>query len=194
LFGKLSSLLKVSPYSQLQSGEQFSAIEGYCNIFYPSYSVEDSDGVDFVSESDTTKALSSDNVLFLWGFRSQSVKELRSHLTGLHHAFSEDFEIKLLDETCSALIFHSSDTAVELLKEISSESPSLNSFFSEGLKAAGFEVYRKVCRLGLWDSDLADSLESVSCELPELTLSEQSTSQIYWNNSLMLDLKEYLES
>jgi poly(A)-specific ribonuclease len=138
--------------------------------------------------------LSSDNVLFLWGFRSQSVKELRSHLTGLHHAFSEDFEIKLLDETCSALIFHSSDTAVELLKEISSESPSLNSFFSEGLKAAGFEVYRKVCRLGLWDSDLAEALESVSCELPELTLSEQSTSQIYWNNSLMLDLKEYLES
>jgi poly(A)-specific ribonuclease len=101
--------------------------------------------------------------------------------------------IKLL-ETCSVLIFRSSDNAMELLKEISSESSSLNSFFLEGLKAASFEVYRKVCNLGLWDSDLAEALESVSHELAESTLSEQSTSQIYWNSSLTLDLKEYLES
>ncbi|KAF0919821.1 hypothetical protein E2562_031680, partial [Oryza meyeriana var. granulata] len=40
-----------------------------------------------------------------------------------------------------------SDTAMELLGEISSESPSLHDFFSEGLKAAGFDVYRKVCSL-----------------------------------------------
>jgi poly(A)-specific ribonuclease len=101
--------------------------------------------------------------------------------------------IKLL-ETCSVLIFRSSDNAMELLKEISSESSSLNSFFLEGLKAASFEVYRMVCNLGLWDSDLAETLESVSHELAESTLSEQSTSQIYWNSSLTLDLKEYLES
>lgn len=193
LFGKLSNLLKISPYCQLRSGEQCSAIEEYCNIFYPSCSVEDSDDVDFVTELDTTKAVSSDNVIFLWGFRSESVKELRSQLTGLHHAFSEDFEIKLLGETCSALIFRSSDTAMDLLKEICSESPSLNSFFSEGLKAAGFEVYRKVCRLGLWDSDLAEALETASSELAVSKLSEHNTSLIYWNSSLMLDLNEYLE-
>jgi poly(A)-specific ribonuclease len=81
---------------------------------------------------------------------------------------------------------------MQLLKEISSESPSLNSFFSEGLKAAGFEVYRKVCRLGLWDSDLAEALEGVSSEVAASTLSECNSSQIYWNSSLMLDLKEYL--
>ncbi|TVU05715.1 hypothetical protein EJB05_48894, partial [Eragrostis curvula] len=193
LFGKLSNLLKINPYHQFQSGQQCSTLEEYCNIFYPSCSVEDSDEVDFANESDTAKAVSSENVVFLWGFRSISVKELRSNLTGLHHAFSEHFEIKLLDKTCSALIFRSSDTAMKLLREISSESPSLNSFFSEGLQAAGFEVYRKVCRLGLWDSDLAEALESASSELAVSTLSECSTSQIYWNSSLMLDLKEYLE-
>ena len=59
--------------------------------------------------------------------------------------------------------------------------------------SAGFEVYRKVCRLGLWDSDLAEVLEDVSSELGVPTLPECSTSQIYWNSALMLDLKEYLE-
>ncbi|PUZ51651.1 hypothetical protein GQ55_6G205100 [Panicum hallii var. hallii] len=144
-------------------------------------------------KSDTAKAVSTDNIIFLWGFRGKSVKELKSYLPGLHQIFSEDFEVKLLDKTCSALIFRNSDTAMQLLKEISSESPSLNSFFSEGLKAAGFEVYRKVCRLGLWDSDLAEALEGVSSEVAASTLSECNSSQIYWNSSLMLDLKEYLE-
>lgn len=137
--------------------------------------------------------MSTDNVVLLWGFRETSVKELRSRLTSLHHVFSKDFELKLLDKTCSALIFGNSDTALELLREISSESPSLNDFFSEGLKAAGFDVYRRVCRLGLWDSDLAEALEGVSSEPATSTLSGHGTSEIYWNSSLMLDIKEYLE-
>ncbi|KAJ1268618.1 hypothetical protein BS78_07G148900 [Paspalum vaginatum] len=193
LFAKLSYLLKIGPECQLQSGEQFTAVEEYCNIFYPSCMVEESDGVDFAIESDTKKSVSTDNIVFLWGFREKSVNELKSYLIGLHQAFSHDFEVKLLDMTCSALIFRNSDTAMQLLKEISSEDPSLNSFFSEGLKGAGFEVYRKVCRLGLWDSDLAKAFDDVSSELGASTLSECRNSQIYWNSSLMLDLKEYLE-
>ncbi|RLM60383.1 poly(A)-specific ribonuclease PARN-like isoform X1 [Panicum miliaceum] len=193
LFAKLSNLLKIGPECQLKSGEQYAAVEEYCNVFYPSCMVEDSDDVDFANERDTAKAVSTDNIVFLWGFRGKSVKELKSYLPGLHQIFSEDFEVKLLDKTCSALIFRNSDTAMQLLKEISSESPSLNSFFSEGLKAAGFEVYRKVCRLGLWDLDLAEALEGVSSEVAASTLSECNSSQIYWNSSLMLDLKEYLE-
>ncbi|XP_039854197.1 poly(A)-specific ribonuclease PARN-like isoform X2 [Panicum virgatum] len=146
-----------------------------------------------IPEQDTAKVVSTENIVFLWGFRGKSVKELKSYLPGLHQIFSEDFEVKLLDKTCSALLFRNSGTAMQLLKEISSESPSLNNFFSEGLKAAGFEVYRKVCRLGLWDSELAEALERVSAEVAASTLSECNSSQIYWNSSLMLDLKEYLE-
>ncbi|RCV31261.1 hypothetical protein SETIT_6G162600v2 [Setaria italica] len=193
LFAKLSNLLKISPECQLQSGEQCAAVEEYCNIFYPSCMVEDSDDVDFANEPDTAKTVSTDNIIFLWGFREKSAKELKSYLPGLHQVFSEDFEVKLLDRTCSALIFRNSDTAMQLLEEISLESSSLNSFFSEGLKAAGFEVYRKACRLGLWDSDLAEALEGVSSEIAASTLSECNSSPIYWNSSLMLDLKEYLE-
>jgi len=144
-------------------------------------------------QSDSAEVVSTENIVFLWGFRGKSVKELKSYLPGLHQIFSEDFEVKLLDKTCSALLFRNSGTAMQLLKEISSESPSLNNFFSEGLKAAGFEVYRKVCRLGLWDSELAEALEHVSAEVAASTLSECNSSQIYWNSSLMLDLKEYLE-
>ncbi|CAL4998987.1 unnamed protein product [Urochloa decumbens] len=193
LFAKLSTLLKIGPVCQLQSGEQSAAVEEYCNIFYPSCMVEDSDDVDSANETDTAETVSTDNIVFLWGFREKSVKELKSYLPGLHQVFSEDFEVKLLDKTCSALIFRDSDTAMQLLKEMSLESPSLNSFFAEGLRAAGFEVYRKACRLGLWDSDLAEALECVSSEVPASTLSECTSSQIYWNSSLMLDLKEYLE-
>jgi poly(A)-specific ribonuclease len=76
LFGELSSILKISPYSQVQYGE-FSAIEEYCNIFYPCCSVEGSDDVDFVSELDTRKAVSSDNVVFLWGFRSKICRRVK---------------------------------------------------------------------------------------------------------------------
>ncbi|PWZ28705.1 hypothetical protein Zm00014a_011353 [Zea mays] len=193
LFAKLSNLLKISPECQLQSREQCTAVEEYCNIFYPSCVVGGSDDANFAFESDTTETVSTDNIIFLWGFREKSVKELKSYLIGLHQAFSEDFEVKLLDKTCSALIFRDSNTAMQLLKEIGSEGPSLNRFFSEGLKAAGFEVYKKVCRLGLWDSDLAEVLEDVSSELGVPTLPECSTSQIYWNSEFMLDLKEYLE-
>ncbi|KAL6596269.1 hypothetical protein ACP70R_047633 [Stipagrostis hirtigluma subsp. patula] len=193
LFAKLSSLLNISPNCQLRSGEQSCTVEEYCNIFYPSFIVEESDDADFANKSDMTKPVSTDNVILLWGFRDKSAKELRTHLTGLHQAFSQDFEIRLLDKTCSALIFRSSDNARELLKEISLESSSLNSFFSEGLKAAGFEVYRKVCRLGLWDSDLAEALEEVSSEIAASTIPEHNTSPIYWDSSLKLDLKEYLE-
>jgi len=193
LFAKLSNLLKIGPECQLQSGEQYAAVEEYCNVFYPSCMIEDSDDVDFADEPDTAKVVSTENIVFLWGFRGKSVKELKSYLPGLHQIFSEDFEVKLLDKTCSALIFRNSGTAMQLLKEINSESPSLNDFFSEGLKAAGFEVYRKVCRLGLWHSDLAEALEGVSSEVAASTLSECNSSQIYWNSSLMLDLEEYLE-
>ncbi|KAG2579050.1 poly(A)-specific ribonuclease PARN-like isoform X1 [Panicum virgatum] len=193
LFAKLSNLLKIGPECQLQSGEQYVAVEEYCNVFYPSCMVGDSDDVDFADEPDSAKVVSTENIVFLWGFRGKSVKELKSYLPGLHQIFSEDFEVKLLDKTCSALIFRNSGTAMQLLKEINSESPSLNDFFSEGLKAAGFEVYRKVCRLGLWHSDLAEALEGVSSEVAASTLSECNSSQIYWNSSLMLDLEEYLE-
>ncbi|KAF8772931.1 hypothetical protein HU200_005331 [Digitaria exilis] len=191
LFAKLSNLLKIGPQCQLQSGEQFAAVEEYCNIFYPSCMVEDSD-VDFGNEPDTVKTVSTDNIVFLWGFRGKSVNELKSYLPGLHQVFLEDFEVKLLDKTCSALVYRNSDTAMQLLKEISSESPSLHTFFEEGLNAADFEVYRKICRLGLWGSDLAEALEGVSSEVAASTLSDCNSSQIYWNSSLMLDLKEYL--
>uniref|UniRef100_A0A0E0LVA1 Uncharacterized protein n=1 Tax=Oryza punctata TaxID=4537 RepID=A0A0E0LVA1_ORYPU len=193
LFAKLSNLLKISPNGQTHSGDKCHAIEEYSYIFYPSCTAEESEDDKSSNESDTTRSVRTDNVVFLWGFREISVKELRSRLASLHHAFSKDFELRLLDNSCSALIFHSSDTAMELLREINSESPSLNNFFSEGLKAAGFDAYRKVCRSGLWDSDLAEALDGVSSEPSTSTLSGHGTSEIYWNTSLMLDLKEYLE-
>jgi poly(A)-specific ribonuclease len=193
LFAKLSNLLKISPNGQTHSGDKCHTVEEYSYILYPSCTAEESEDDKSSNESNTTRSVRTDNVVFLWGFRETSVKELRSRLASLHHAFSKDFELRLLDNSCSALIFHSSDTAIDLLREINSESPSLNNFFSEGLKAAGFDAYRKVCRSGLWDSDLAEALDGVSSEPSTSTLSGRGTSEICWNTSLMLDLKEYLE-
>uniref|UniRef100_A0A0D9X8A4 Uncharacterized protein n=1 Tax=Leersia perrieri TaxID=77586 RepID=A0A0D9X8A4_9ORYZ len=193
LFAKLSNLLKISPNGQSHYGEKCHTVEEYSYIFYPDCKAEESEDAKCSNESETTRPVRTDNVVFLWGFRETSVKELRSRLASLHHAFSKDFELKLLDKSCSALIFNSSDTAIELLRAINSQSPSLNNFFSEGLKAAGFDVYRKICRLGLWDSDLAEALECVSSESSTTMLSGNGTDEIYWNTSLMLDLNEYLE-
>ncbi|XP_073002848.1 poly(A)-specific ribonuclease PARN-like [Typha latifolia] len=188
LFAKLNCLLKVSPDCQPMSGQQNVGIEEYANIFYPTCTgLQEREDEDIGTLIDSPRKVSTCNLVFLWGFGGTSATKLKRRLESSHSIFSEDFELQLLDSSCAVLVFWRSGVAEELLREFGSGSSALASLTSEGVKAAGFDAYKKVCRLGLWDADLAYSLENV---LTESTTVPFTPSDVYWTNEVMLDLND----
>lgn len=197
VFAKLGILLKIFPDCQTSLGQCMMPVEEYANIFYPTCnSLRESgdDDVDF--HMGNVRKISTDDLIFIWGFHGGiSAPELKSHLRQSHVVFSEDFELQLVDKTCAAVVFRKSGSAGTLLNKIGSgktHSTALSTMISEGLKAAGYEAYKKVCRLGLWEADLADSLENALSELStELTISSgEDASEIYWSSDSMIDLND----
>lgn len=196
LFAKLNHLLKITPDSQTQPGNQSTRIEDYSNVFHPTYTSlqehEDEENIGVGTNANVRK-VSTENLVFLWGFGETSANDLKHRLKGYHVLFSEGFELRLADNTCAVAVFFRSGAAEELLREIGSGSASAENMASEGLKAAGFEAYKKVCRLGLWDADLADSLESVLAE-PTTSDHAAAPAEVLWSGELMLDINDLLES
>ncbi|XP_020110318.1 poly(A)-specific ribonuclease PARN-like isoform X1 [Ananas comosus] len=195
LFAKLNHLLKITPDCQTQPGDQSTQIEDYSNVFYPTYTSvqehEDEENIG-VGVNTNVRKVSTENLVFLWGFGETSANDLKHRLKGYHVLFSEEFELRLADNTCAVVVFFRPGAAEELLREIGSGSASAENMASEGLKAAGFEAYKKVCILGLWDADLADSLESV---LAEPTSDHAAVpAEVLWSGELMLDINDLLES
>ncbi|OAY76581.1 Poly(A)-specific ribonuclease PARN-like, partial [Ananas comosus] len=195
LFAKLNHLLKITPDCQTQPGDQSTQIEDYSNVFYPTYTSvqehEDEENIG-VGVNTNVRKVSTENLVFLWGFGETSANDLKHRLKGYHVLFSEEFELRLADNTCAVVVFFRPGAAEELLRETGSGSASAENMASEGLKAAGFEAYKKVCRLGLWDADLADSLESV---LAEPTSDHAAApAEVLWSGELMLDINDLLES
>lgn len=134
-------------------------------------------------------------MVFVWGFNSASSLHLKHQLKSYHPVFSEDFDLKVVDSNCAVVAFHRQDAVVELLKEVETGSSSIENMLSDGVRIAGFGAYKKVCETGLWDGDLADSLQNVmlseNTEMPVLV--ENKTSKRYRDSEFMLDPKEYLE-
>nr|XP_019701600.1 poly(A)-specific ribonuclease PARN-like isoform X3 [Elaeis guineensis] len=197
VFAKLSILLKIVPDCQTSLGRHTMAIEEYANIFYPtSNSVQETEADDVDFHMDNVRKISTDELIFMWGFRGgTSAAELKSHLRQTHFVFTEDFELRLVDNTCAVVVFQKSGSAEALLKEIGSgktNSTAPSKMLSEGLKAAGYETYKKVCRLGLWEAELADSLESVTSDSSgDVVISSgEDASDIYWSSESMIDLND----
>ncbi|XP_038986940.1 poly(A)-specific ribonuclease PARN-like isoform X2 [Phoenix dactylifera] len=197
VFAKLGILLKIVPDCQTSLGQHTVPIEEYANIFYPiSNSLQESEADDVDFHMDNVRKISTDDLVFIWGFREgTSAAELKNHLRQTHSVFSEDIELQLVDKTCAVVVFQKSGSAEALLKEIGSgmtNSTAPSKIISEGLKAAGYEAYKKVCRLGMWEAELADSLD---CALSEpsgdLTISSgEDASEIYWSSESMIDLND----
>lgn len=196
LFARLFNLLKLSSDHQSALGEQYKAIEDYANLYYPTCTGLQESGSDnevHLLLRDNKKKVSTDALVFLWGFGdSVTASELKRRLQGSHPVLSEGFEVQLVDKTCSVVVFESTAAAQALLKVMESgegESTALRGMVADGLKGAGYQTYKKVCELGLWEGNLANSLKAAMAE-PELNQNDMDASEIYWDSELMIDLND----
>ncbi|CAK9171250.1 unnamed protein product [Ilex paraguariensis] len=198
LFAKLCSILKVNPEAHdADSGHLSSALEGFANIFNPcSRNSQDSTDGEVGLWTENMRNISSEDLVFLWGFRGGiSAGMLKSMLHGSHDVFSNEFDVRLLDKSCAIVVFRNPGLSGSFLGAMDSEgvcSESLREMILDGLRAAGYETYKKVCRLGLWERDLADSLDKALAD-PDNNLSEvgfEESSEIYWNSDLMINLDD----
>ncbi|XP_020575964.1 poly(A)-specific ribonuclease PARN-like isoform X2 [Phalaenopsis equestris] len=199
LFAKLNILLKNAP-SSLTKLELSTSMEDYANIFYPASVTLPEPGDDDDETGlriDTTRRVSTDNILFLWGFDGViSAMELKNRLLQIHPVFSEDFDVLLADKSCTIVVFGRKGAAGILVKDMGSVdtiSGVLREMVVDGLRAAGYDAYKKVCRLGLWEGDLADSMEVALADTVEedlCSLSRTNTNEINWNSEMMIDLND----
>lgn len=165
LFARLCSILKIDPAAVKSDEEKgASALEAYANIFSPfcTASEEPIDG-EIKIWTNNTRTVSCEDLVFLWGFGDRvTAGILKSLLQESHEAFSKEFDVRLVDNSCAIVIFWQhglTETFLNTMNKCSDMRGPLREMVSEGLRAAGYETYNRACRLGLWESSLADSLD-----------------------------------
>lgn len=162
LFAKLCSILRSASESSKSDGNhQAGTLERFANIYRPWPSADPPEESISIWRNDTRRVNCKD-VVFLWGFRKGlSAKLLKSQLQGSHEVFSENFDVRLVDKSCAIVIFWQPGLSETLLSIMNSSDISgpLWDLVSEGLKAAGYGMYVKLCGLGLFEADLADAFD-----------------------------------
>lgn len=192
LLADLCYILKITP-EMLQSddGHQASALERYANIFYTNCaSMEDPVDEDVRVWRDDTRKVSTEDLVFIWGFGSRmSAGGLKRLLQGCHSVFCEEFDVRMVDSSCAIVVFWRSGASQTFLEATGCNGISgpLREMVAEGLRTTGYETYKKACRLGLWEADLADSLDKA---LEEPDDNSEADSQIYWSEDAIINLDE----
>eukprot|EP00257_Ricinus_communis_P027157 XP_025014571.1 poly(A)-specific ribonuclease PARN-like [Ricinus communis] len=198
LFAKLCYILKLAPNS-IQSNEKnlASAIEAYVNIFSPYFpGPQEPTDEDVRIWTNNTRKVSCQDLVFLWGFRYRmSAGMLKSLLQQSHKVFSEEFDVRFVDKSCAIVVFWEpglSNTLLDVLKGSSEIVGPLREMVSEGVRAASYDTYNRVCRLGLWHENLADSLDKALADTdhPSDSDSVTSSSNTYWCHEWMINLDE----
>ncbi|CAK7349237.1 unnamed protein product [Dovyalis caffra] len=181
LFAKLCSVLKIDPASvQSDEAKRASALEAYANIFSPfsTASEEPIDG-DIKIWTNNTRTVSCEDLVFLWGFRDRvTAGVLKSLLQESHEAFFEEFDVRLVDNSCAIVVFWQrglSKTFLNTMNNCSDMRGPLREMVSEGLRAAGYETYSRACRLGIWEATLADSLDKTLADSDSASESDSKT-------------------
>ncbi|KAK9669559.1 hypothetical protein RND81_13G139500 [Saponaria officinalis] len=196
LFAKLCSVLKQNQ-QHVSDGDSLD-LEKYANVFNPcsSLSLESSDDDDGIS-SGSMRKLSCDNLIFLWGFRSGlSAIELKRLLIGSHDAFSDAFDVQLVDKSCAVVAIQQPGLTETFLDSISSggtDHDGVRNLISEGLKAANYGTYKRVFDISKWDYDLADCLDQVVMSNDHLPLDSHGSRnpyEIWWDDNTVLNLDE----
>ncbi|XVF81297.1 hypothetical protein PTKIN_Ptkin15bG0144100 [Pterospermum kingtungense] len=196
-FAKLCSVLKIVPGAIQSSDENVtSLLDKYTNVFKSCCrsSQESVDGAIRIWTKNP-RNVSCEDLVFLWGFRDGlSAGMLKSLLQGSHDLFSDEFDVRLVDKSCAIVVFHQTNASQALLDVMSSEgiTGSLREFVSEGLRAAGYETYKRACSLGLWETDLACALDKASAtpDCFSQSGSEAKSSEISWCNDLMINMDD----
>lgn len=198
LFGKLCHVLKITP-SAFQSGDHnlASPFQGPENVdkLCPSSSHEPTDE-DIRIWTNTTKKVSCEDVVFLWGFKKgMSAGMLKSQLQNSHEVFTKEFDDRLVDRR-AIVVFWQPGSSQTFLDTINSKhiSGKLREMISEGVRASGYTAYKRACSSGLWESELADSLDKALAASRECISSEGDSdtkpSEIYWCKEMMIDLDD----
>ncbi|OMO86802.1 Ribonuclease CAF1 [Corchorus capsularis] len=197
LFAKLCYVLRITPGAIQSSDDNVtSLLDGYGNAIKSCFgnSHESVDGGIRIWTKSPRK-VGCEDLVFLWGFRDRlSAGMLKSLLQGSHDIFSEEFDVCLVDKSCAIVAFMQPNLSQTLLDIMNSEgiSGSLRELVSEGLRAAGYETYKKACSLGLWEVDLASSLEKAFAapDCSSQSVSETKPSEIYWCSDLMINFDD----
>lgn len=198
VYAKLCSILKIDSDShEADRGKFSSTLECSKNIFNPySSSYQDPSEEDVKVWTNDTHSINSRNLVFVWGFRSGlSSRQLKSLFKGSHDVFTEEFDVRLVDKHCAVVIFRAHSFTQLFLEVMSSGgmcNETLKEMISEGVRAAGYSSYKRVCQWGLWEASLADALDKTldkSVGISEADLNEDSPL-VYWNSDEMINLDD----
>ncbi|KAM1122162.1 hypothetical protein TB1_003761 [Malus domestica] len=172
------------------------ALEEYTNISNPcSDNPQESTNGDIRVWTKNMRKVSCDHLVFLWGFRNgMTAGMLKSLLHKSHAVFSEEFDVRLVDKSCAIVVFWQPALSQTFLDAVSSEEicDSLREIVSEGLRASNYETYNRVCRLGLWEADLAESMDKALEDSDCLMEANSSTysKDIYWSSDSTINFDD----
>ncbi|KAK7395491.1 hypothetical protein VNO78_16050 [Psophocarpus tetragonolobus] len=197
LFVKLCSILKISPnVTEFDNKRLAPELQDSTNVFHPcSDPIQDSFNGDVKVWTNNSTKVSCEHLVFLWGFKSgMTAGMLKSVLLSSHDIFSGEFDVKLVDKSCAIVVFWQPGVSKRFLKIMNNEEirGDLKELVSDGLRITGYETYNTICRLGLWEVDLAESLERAlesSCSDREGNC-EKNSSEINWYNDNVINLDE----
>ncbi|XP_071697882.1 poly(A)-specific ribonuclease PARN-like [Rutidosis leptorrhynchoides] len=188
LFAKLCFILKITPETVLKTDG--SSLKRHLNVFnLDSDNLQDSNETDDISIwTNSPRKISINNLVFLWGFRNgTSAGNLKNLLCKSSDVLSENdvFDVRLVDKNCAVIVFWKNGLSKWFLDAIGS-GDGLMKLASEGMMAAGYESYKRVCNSDILGSDLAGSLE-VERVLEDDT---EESAEVYWNSELMINFDD----
>ncbi|CAN7048832.1 hypothetical protein IGI04_026216 [Brassica rapa subsp. trilocularis] len=188
LFAKLSTIQK-SEKSSVQTNEDLQALD----------SAEHANSITSNDEnvkvwSKNSRRVSSENLVFIWGLsKKMTAAMLKNDLQKSHAVFAREFDVKYLDRSCAVVVFWESGSSETFLREVNNEEQlvgSLREMAAEGLRVAGYETYRRACRLGFWEAELAEALDK-TLESSDTDLdSDTKPSDISWSSELTINFDE----
>ncbi|KAL2935858.1 Poly(A)-specific ribonuclease PARN-like [Bienertia sinuspersici] len=195
LFAKLYSIMKRSQH-HVSEGKSL-VLENFANIFdlRSSPPLEHSDD-DVRLSSNSMRKLSCDDMAFVWGFRNGlSAGDLKRLLSKSHEAFSDEFDVQLVDKSCAVVAFRKPGYAGAFITAMGSGetcNEGLKELISEGWRAASYETYKCACNMVKWDPDLADSLDCAVMSTDNFPVESHGRSpyEIWWDDDTVLNLDD----
>ncbi|KAL3616294.1 hypothetical protein CASFOL_039684 [Castilleja foliolosa] len=100
------SVMKIS-LEVPEGGQLSTSLQHHSNMFKPSSTNHrDHEAGDVRISTGNSRMVSTDNLVFMWGFkRGISARNLRDLLCDLHNVFSEEFDVRVIDRTCAVFVF-----------------------------------------------------------------------------------------
>ncbi|XP_010532929.1 PREDICTED: poly(A)-specific ribonuclease PARN-like [Tarenaya hassleriana] len=193
LFAKLCMVLKAEP-ATIQSSDNFQAFgsDEYANTIDPCSGNPSDENVRIWSRN--SRRVKSENLVFLWGLgKKMSAAVLKNVLQKLHPVFAEEFDVKFIDKSCAIVVFWNpgfSETFLNAVTNGEQLSDTLKEMVAEGLRATGYDTFKRACRLGFWESDLADALDKALESADAEADSETEASEIDRTRELMINFDE----